>query len=189
MEPEHRSLNLENRNARTPVHASSPDYAVEALVADPERLSGVVAFDAPFLGDIGGLRVVHLQCHIGTDTLSLARLGADVTGLDFSEPALEVARDLFARCSTPRAYVAGDTSHITANATAEWSHGLGETVTALIDAGMRIDRVDEQFEIDWKAFEAMVATEGGRFRLPDELHGKVPLSFSIQSTRTGGSPT
>ena len=50
--------------------------------------------------------MVHLQCHIGTDTLSLARLGAkSVTGLDFSRPALEAARALAAECGAPIDYV------------------------------------------------------------------------------------
>lgn len=52
-------------------------------------------FDRPLLGDITGLHCVHLQCHIGTDTLSLARLGAaSVTGLDFSAASLAEARKL-----------------------------------------------------------------------------------------------
>lgn len=52
-----------------------------------------MSFDRKNLGDINGLRVVHLQCHIGTDTLSLARLGAHaVVGLDFSPKSLEEAR-------------------------------------------------------------------------------------------------
>jgi 2-polyprenyl-3-methyl-5-hydroxy-6-metoxy-1,4-benzoquinol methylase len=78
------------------VHAASRDYDVAGLAADPRRLSGVVSFDRPWLGDLTGLDVVHLQCHIGTDTLSLARLGGRVTGVDFSPSALEVARDLAA---------------------------------------------------------------------------------------------
>ena len=69
-----------------PAHAASPDYAVEQFASDPGFLSEVVRFDLPRLGDIGGLRGVHLQCHIGTDTVSLARLGARMTGLDFSAP-------------------------------------------------------------------------------------------------------
>ncbi len=52
-----------------------------------------------------GLDTVHLQCHIGTDTVSLARLGARVTGLDFSPAALEVARDLAARCGVDARFV------------------------------------------------------------------------------------
>ena len=53
-----------------------PDYAVARFADDPPFLSEVVRFDLPRLGDIAGLDAVHLQCHIGTDTVSLARLGA-----------------------------------------------------------------------------------------------------------------
>ena len=67
-----------------PVHAASNDYDLAGLAADPKRLSPVVTYDRPWLGDLSGLDVVHLQCHIGTDTLSLARLGGRVTGVDFS---------------------------------------------------------------------------------------------------------
>ena len=70
------------------MHAASPDYDVDLLATDPDLLSEVVRFDRPRLGAIEGLDVVHLQCHIGTDTVSLARLGASVTGLDFSPRAL-----------------------------------------------------------------------------------------------------
>ena len=57
----------------------------------------MVRFDRPRLGDLTGQRGVHLQCHIGTDTLSLARLGARMTGLDFSSAALAHARRLAQR--------------------------------------------------------------------------------------------
>ncbi len=55
--------------------------------------------------DIAGLRAVHLQCHIGTDTLSLARLGAPVSGLDFSPASLAQARRLAERCGAAIDYV------------------------------------------------------------------------------------
>ncbi len=54
----------------------------------------MVRFDLPRLGDIGGRRGVHLQCHIGTDTISLSRLGARMTGLDFSSASVAQARRL-----------------------------------------------------------------------------------------------
>ena len=80
-----------------PQHAASPDYNIQDFLADPNYLSGVVRFDIPLFGDISGLRCVHLQCHIGTDTLSLARRGAaSVTGLDFSAASLAEARKLAA---------------------------------------------------------------------------------------------
>lgn len=79
---------------RAAAHAASPDYGFERFLADPSHLSGVIRFDLPLLGDVAGLRGVHLQCHIGTDTVSLARLGADMTGLDFSNASLAEARRL-----------------------------------------------------------------------------------------------
>ena len=85
-------INRANWDERAPAHAASPDYAVDRFASDPAHLSEVVRFDLPLLGDIGGLRGVHLQCHIGTDTISLARLGASMTGLDFSNASLTQAR-------------------------------------------------------------------------------------------------
>jgi SAM-dependent methyltransferase len=85
---------------RADAHAASPDYAFAKYVEDPALLSDVVRFDLPRLGSIAGLRGVHLQCHIGTDTLSLARLGARMTGLDFSPAALAQARSLAERTAT-----------------------------------------------------------------------------------------
>jgi SAM-dependent methyltransferase len=82
---------------RAPAHAASPEYGLARYAADPDHLSDVVRFDRPRLGDIAGRRGVHLQCHIGTDTVSLSRLGARMSGLDFSTAAIAVAQDLAAR--------------------------------------------------------------------------------------------
>src|SRR4029078_5157031 len=81
-------VNRANWDDRAAAHAASPDYAIERFIADPSFLSEVVTFDVPLLGDVRGLRGVHLQCHIGTDTISLARLGATVSGLAFSRAAI-----------------------------------------------------------------------------------------------------
>jgi SAM-dependent methyltransferase len=105
---DYRTLNLANWDERAPAHAASPDYAVETFVADPAYLSEVVTFDLPRLGDVAGLRGVHLQCHIGTDTVSLSRLGAAMTGLDFSPAALTEARLLAERTGAPVDFVQGD---------------------------------------------------------------------------------
>ena len=83
-------VNLANWNSRVPHHVAG--YGLQKYLDDRTSLSEVVQFDVPRLGDITGLDVVHLQCHIATDTLSLARLGArSVTGLDFSQPAIDEA--------------------------------------------------------------------------------------------------
>src|SRR5512141_1810590 len=89
-------------------HAASPDYSVQRFASDPGFLSEVVRFDRPLLGDVSGLRGVHLQCHIGTDTISLSRLGARMTGLDFSPASLEQARALAARTGDEVSFVESD---------------------------------------------------------------------------------
>src|SRR5450755_3927669 len=94
---DYRTVNRENWDERVPAHLDSPDYATGRFAEDPSFLSQVVRFDVPRLGDVSGLRGVHLQCHIGTDTVSLSRLGARMTGLDFSPVAIEQARSLVAR--------------------------------------------------------------------------------------------
>jgi SAM-dependent methyltransferase len=98
-------VNRATWDERAPAHAASPDYGVERFVTDPAHLSGVVHFDLPRLGEIAGATGVHLQCHIGTDTISLARLGARMTGLDFSAPALAEARRLAAAAGADVAFV------------------------------------------------------------------------------------
>ena len=93
---------------RAPAHAASPDYAFERFAAEPDFLSEVVRFDLPLLGDVNGARGVHLQCHIGTDTISLARLGAAMTGLDFSGASVAEARRLSTLAGTPVDFVQSD---------------------------------------------------------------------------------
>jgi SAM-dependent methyltransferase len=93
---------------RAPAHAASPDYGIERFLSDPTYISEVVRFDLPRLGDVAGLGGVHLQCHIGTDTLSLARLGARMTGLDFSGAALVEARQLAAAAGQAIEFVQAD---------------------------------------------------------------------------------
>ena len=105
---EYLRLNRAQWDERAPAHAASPGYDIQGLIDDPERLSHVVRFDLPRLGDVAGLRTVHLQCHIGTDTLSLHRLGAKVTGLDFSGASLTEARALAAKAGADIDYVQSD---------------------------------------------------------------------------------
>ncbi len=105
---DYRTVNKANWDERAPAHAASPGYAVQRFLDDPQFLSDVVSFDLPLLGDISGLRGVHLQCHIGTDTISLARLGARMTGLDFSGVAVAEARRLAERVGAEVDFVESD---------------------------------------------------------------------------------
>jgi SAM-dependent methyltransferase len=103
-----RAINLANWESRVSVHTGPGGYNL-ATFDDPTYLSEVVRYDLPRLGQLDGLDVVHLQCHLGTDTVSLARLGAQSTaGLDFSPSALLKARQLATRAATDVTFVDGD---------------------------------------------------------------------------------
>jgi SAM-dependent methyltransferase len=258
---------------RAAAHAASPDYAIEHFVADPHFLSEVVRFDVPLLGDVRGVRGVHLQCHIGTDTISLARLGADMTGLDFSAASVAQARRLAELTRTPVEFVesnvydafdvlerdgydlvftgigalcwlpdirrwagvvagllrpggrlfireghpmlwALDESHtgdlvvgypyferpeplidddggtyvetdveFTQNISHTWNHGLGETITALLDAGMELTALAEHDSVPWDALPGqMERDERGEWRVIDRPW-RLAHSFTLQAKK------
>jgi len=90
--------NRRNWDERVPVHLASDFYDQEPLrrgegVLDPIARAGI---DRLYPDGLDGVRVLHLQCHFGSDTLSLANRGATVIGLDFSRPAVEEARRMAA---------------------------------------------------------------------------------------------
>jgi SAM-dependent methyltransferase len=271
---DYRDVNRANWDERVHAHTASPDYAVSRLVSDPAFLSDVVRFDLPRLGDIAGLRGVHLQCHIGTDTVSLARLGASMTGLDFSAPAVEAARELAASTGADATFVqaevyaapdvlgrggfdlvytgigalcwlpdirrwaevagallrpggrlfireghpvlwaldderddgllvvrypyfeqaeplvfdAGGTyvetdAVFTHTVTHEWNHGLGEIITALLDAGLSITALTEHDSVPWGALAGTMKPIGnGEWRLA-ENPARLPHSYTLQAVK------
>jgi SAM-dependent methyltransferase len=98
------AVNLAHWNSRVIHHVRG--YGLDQYRTDQSHLSHVIRFDLPRLGSIEGLDVLHLQCHIGTDTLSLSRLGPrSVTGIDFSQPALDAANQLATDCGATISYV------------------------------------------------------------------------------------
>ena len=271
-----RTVNRANWDDRAAAHAASPDYAVERFAADPAYLSDVVRFDLPRLGDLRGLRGVHLQCHIGTDTISLARLGARMTGLDFSGASVAQARAIATRAGADVDYVESDVydaadvldngafdfvftgigalcwlpsvsrwaavvarllrpggrlflreghpvlwaidetradgllvldypyfetpepvvfedggtyvatdAAFTANVTHNWNHGLGEIVTAVQDAGMRLTQLVEHDSVPWHALPGrMVRGDDGEWRLTDRP-ARLPLTYTLQAVKMG----
>lgn len=245
-------------------------WDVDGFVADPARLTQIVAADREALGDVRGRSLLHLQCHFGMDTLAWARLGAVVTGVDFSPHAIMVANDLTARTGLAARFVEADlyatpdvlpetfdivytgggalcwlpdirgwgevvgrllrpggtfyireahpvlwtlederddlqlvigrpyfevarptrwdaapiwdkeapevTTHY------EWSHGLGEIVGALIEAGLTIESLQEHQTCLWQALAFMVQGEDGWWRLPDAPE-RLPLMYSIRARK------
>ncbi|MET0458203.1 MAG: class I SAM-dependent methyltransferase [Ilumatobacteraceae bacterium] len=269
------AVNRANWDERAPAHAASPDYDVDRF-DDPGFISDVVAFDRPLLGSVDGLRGVHLQCHIGTDTVSLARLGARMTGLDFSPAALVEARRLAARAGAdvdfvesdvysapdvlgtavfdlvftgigaliwlpdidrwasvvsallrpggrlflreghpllfaladprpdgllvleqsyfehaepnvyddPGTYVSTDVE-FEHNVTHEWNHGLGETITALLDHGLALTTFVEHDSVPWDARPGeMERAALDEWRLIDRPR-RLPCSFTVVAVKQG----
>lgn len=95
--------NLRNWEDRVPIHLQS--YPLDKFKAGWDPLFPIEAAE---LGDVQGLKVLHLQCHIGLDSLGLARRGADVTGVDFSPSAIQAARDLAEDTGLAATFVEGD---------------------------------------------------------------------------------
>lgn len=109
------TANRANWDDRATVHAASREYDLDGLIADPARISSVIAEDLAILTPhlhpndpnrpLAGLDVCHLQCHIGTDTLSMARAGGRMTGVDLSPASLAIARDVARRAGVQIVYV------------------------------------------------------------------------------------
>lgn len=93
-------------DAAAPAHAAGAFYDLPGFVSNAR--DDLRPFEDAELGPVDGLDLVHLQCHLGMDTLSLARRGARVTGLDLSAGSIAVARRLAAQTGLTAEFVVGD---------------------------------------------------------------------------------
>ena len=78
-------INRDAWNARIETHIQSNFYDLEGF---KQGKNSIPNLDKSLLGNVRGKKVLHLQCHFGMDTISLARMGAEATGIDFSEIGL-----------------------------------------------------------------------------------------------------
>jgi len=101
----HLQTNLEHWNELTSIHARSAFYDLEGFKAGQSSLKPI---EVEELGDVAGKSLLHLQCHFGMDTLSWARRGARVTGVDFSDRAIATARALSQELDLEAAFVCFD---------------------------------------------------------------------------------
>ncbi len=169
--------NRRNWDDRARLHARpTTGYRLDRYRDDPDRLSEIVTFDRHHLldgrTDLRGVRALHLQCHIGTDTLSLARLGATVTGLDLSGASIEAARELFASVDTPGEFVESNV-YDAVDALAGATFDLVYTGVGALNWLPDIDR--------WARVVAALTAPGGRLVMR-EGH---PMAYAIDDTDRG----
>jgi len=119
-----RTANLANWDERVAGHTGPDGYNIDELVTDPDYITAVVRFDEPTLsaavGSLTGKTLLHSQCHIGTDTMSWAKLGAQVTGIDFSPKALTAARGIADRLGIDATFVETELYDAPQNLTGEF---------------------------------------------------------------------
>ena len=101
----YQELNREAWNKRTKVHLESSFYDQEAFLKGASSLNPI---ELELLGDVRGKSILHLQCHFGQDSISLARLGAKVTGVDLSDQSIAEARKLSEQCHVDVHFIESD---------------------------------------------------------------------------------
>ena len=99
------ATNLKWWNERGVLHAGSLFYDLEGVVNGDMRLN---PYEIEEVGNVEGKRLLHLQSHLGIETVGWARLGAITSGLDFSNDTINEARDLAERCGVKIDYHVGD---------------------------------------------------------------------------------
>ena len=266
------SSNRELWDAWTKIHVDSAFYDVPSFRSG-ERPIRLADYEREEVGNVEGRTLLHLQCHFGLDTLSWARLGANVTGADFSGEAIDTARVLAAEVGLAATFVMSDlyrlpdvldeqfdivytsggvlgwlpdiatwgrvaahfvrpggflymteihpVAQVFENEGVEpgelrlaypywshpeplrfevkgsyadrdaptdglveygWDHSLGEILTSLADAGLRLEFLHEFDFVRWPV-DFLVEGEDGRWRLPDGSKGGLPLFFSLKATK------
>ncbi|WP_312076061.1 class I SAM-dependent methyltransferase [Chryseobacterium sp.] len=98
-------INKNSWNARVEPHLKSDFYFVDEFLNGRNSLNSI---ELDLLGDLKGKSILHLQCHFGQDTISLSRLGAEVTGIDLSDKAIDAAKDLAEKCNTITKFICTD---------------------------------------------------------------------------------
>ena len=97
--------NKETWNIKTDIHVASAFYDMDSFLKGKNTLNDI---ELELLGDVSGKSILHLQCHFGQDSISLARLGATVTGVDFSENAVRKATELATKLQVNASFICCD---------------------------------------------------------------------------------
>jgi len=99
---EYFKTNLRRWNELVAVNAKSKFYNLDGFKSGKSSLFPI---ELKEVGDVEGKMLLHLQCHFCMDTLSFARMGAKVTGVDFSDKAIKLARQLSEELDIPANFI------------------------------------------------------------------------------------
>jgi 2-polyprenyl-3-methyl-5-hydroxy-6-metoxy-1,4-benzoquinol methylase len=155
-------LNRAHWNALAAVHGQDAYYDKDALLSGRDSLN---EYESAAVGDVTGLDVLHLQCHIGFDSISLARRGARVTGADFSPASLAAAAELAERAGVRVDWVEANAIDLPASL-----HGRFDVVYSTAGVIGWIEDIDA-----WMRSVHVALRPGGRLVLV-EIH---PLFLTI----------
>ena len=256
-------VNKETWNKKVAIHAKSDMYN---MVAFKSGQSSLMPYELKALNDVKGKSLLHLQCHFGQDTLSWSRMGAKCTGVDISDEAITLARQLnddlkqdatFVCCNVldtskhlsktfdivftsygtigwlpdlkPWAkmifdrlkpggifYIVefhpilwmfdytdnkaelkyhytqseviyeeyegtyADTSSKIVSKEYGWNHGLADVINALIEAGLKIEYLNEYDESPYDVFPDLIKSDTGMYKMKDQLF---PMIFEVKATK------
>lgn len=103
--PDYLSINKNTWNNKTAYHVNSGFYNMQAFLSGNTSLNSI---ELELLGDVSQKSILHLQCHFGQDSISLARMGASVTGVDLSDVAIAKATELAVTCKAGASFICCD---------------------------------------------------------------------------------
>jgi SAM-dependent methyltransferase len=178
-------------NGWTRLHERSRFYDIEGFKAGKSSLMPV---ELEEVGDVAGKSLLHLQCHFGMDTLSWARLSAQVTGVDFSDEAIKLARTLAAESDIPAEFVCSniyDLPHAL-----EGQFDIVYTSYGVLSWLPRLDRWAEVvahflkpggffYIVEYHPFISMLGDDGLTFEYP---YFHTPIPIKLHSTGSYAAP-
>lgn len=103
--PDYKNINRKSWNSKVEIHINSDFYDNDNFIKGKSSLNDI---ELSLLGEIQGKSILHLQCHFGQDTISLTRLGANATGVDISDVAIDRARALAIQTSSQAKFICSD---------------------------------------------------------------------------------
>lgn len=98
-------INRQSWNKKTEVHIQSDFYDQDNFINGKSSLNSI---ELELLGNVAGKKILHLQCHFGQDSISLSRLGAEVTGVDLSDKAIENAKTIAEKTQQNTRFICSD---------------------------------------------------------------------------------